>query len=167
MISRVLPQDRRKPQHSGYTGTMLTDDELVAGFEAATLEAFPHAEHVRLTIIYLTRVGRETTERKLFEGLQRFAAAKGVPQKFHVTMTVAWIALVEAALAAHPSARDPAALVAACPELLDRDALLHFYAAERLQSDAARERWVAPDRPIRIDLQSNAPADRGAPIKGI
>ena len=29
-----------------YTCTMLTDDELVAGFESATLEAFPHAEHV-------------------------------------------------------------------------------------------------------------------------
>jgi hypothetical protein len=146
---------------------MLTDDELVAGFESATLEAFPHAEHVRLTIIYLTRVGREATERKLFEGLQRFAAAKGVPQKFHVTMTVAWIALIEAALAAHPHARDPAALVAACPELLDRNALLRFYAAERLQSGAARERWVPPDRPIRLDSQSNAGADGDGPIERI
>ena len=70
---------------------MLTDDELVEGFEAAALPAFPHADHVRLTILYLTRHGRDETERKLFEGLRRFAVAKGVPQKFHVTMTLAWI----------------------------------------------------------------------------
>jgi len=72
----------------------MTDDELIAGFEAATLAAFPHADHVRLTILYLARHGREETERKLFEGLRRFAAAKGVPDKFHVTMTVAWLDLV-------------------------------------------------------------------------
>ena len=74
---------------------MLTDDELVAGFEAATLTAFPHADHVRLTFVYLSRLGREATQRKLFEGLRRFAAAKVVPEKFHVTMTIAWLDLVE------------------------------------------------------------------------
>ena len=58
---------------------MVTDDELIAGFEAASLPEFPHADHVRLTILYLTRHGREDTQKKLFEGLQRFAAAKGVP----------------------------------------------------------------------------------------
>src|SRR5947207_15702166 len=125
---------------------MLTDDELVEGFEAAALPVFPHADHVRLTILYLTRHGRDETERKLFEGLRRFAVAKGVPQKFHVTMTLAWIELVEDARRKHPEAMDPAALVAACPELLDRDALLRFYTSERLASDNARARWVAPDR---------------------
>ena len=57
----------------------MTDDELIHGFEAASLSGFPHADHVRLTILYLARHGRDETERKLFEGLRRFAAAKGVP----------------------------------------------------------------------------------------
>ena len=137
----------------------MTDDELVEGFEAAALPAFPHADHVRLTIVYLTRHGRDETERKLFEGLRRFAAAKGVPQKFHVTMTLAWIELVEDARRKHPEASNPAALVAVCPELLDRDALLRFYTPERLTSDDARERWMPPDRPSRIETtrQSKAP----------
>ncbi|MFL6279613.1 MAG: hypothetical protein ACJ731_05845 [Vicinamibacterales bacterium] len=130
---------------------MLTDDELIEGFEATTLPSFPHAEHVRLTILYLARHGREETERKLFAGLRRFAAAKGVPQKFHVTMTIAWLDLVDAARRRHPEADDPAALVSLCPELLDRDALLRFYTSDRLMSDAARERWVAPDRAGRIE----------------
>src|SRR4051794_28982090 len=124
---------------------MSSDDELIAGFEAASLSAFPHADHVRLTILYLARHGRAETERKLFEGLRRFAAAKGVPQKFHVTMTLAWLDLVDAARRRYPDAVDPAALVAVCPELLDRDVLLRFYTSERLMSDAARERGAPPD----------------------
>jgi hypothetical protein len=149
--------------HSEYTDTMLTDDELVEGFEAASLSSFPHAEHVRLTIVYLSRHGREETVRRLFEGLRRFAAAKGVPEKFHVTMTRAWIELVEDARRRHPEARDPASLVMACPELLNRDALLQFYSPERLKTAEAREGWVPPDRasPIEFTKQSNTAA--GAP----
>jgi hypothetical protein len=49
----------------------------------------------------------------------------------------------------------------ACPELLNRDALLRFYTAERLLSDEARQQWVAPDRGVRIEAtnQSNPSAD--------
>jgi len=139
---------------------VVTDEELIAGFEAASLPAFPHADHVRLTILYLSRHGRDETEKKLFEGLRRFATAKGVPEKFHVTMTIAWLDLVDDARRQYPELGDPAALVAACPELLDRDALLRFYTRERLMSDQARQQWVAPDRIIRIQLaeQSNLPA---------
>ncbi len=133
---------------------MLTDDELVAGFEAATLESFPHADHVRLTIIYLSRHGRDETERRLTDGLRRFAAAKGVPQKFHVTMTLAWLDLVDTARRHHPEASGAAALVAACPELLERDALLRFYSPERLASEDARIRWVPPDRAPAIEARS-------------
>src|SRR5262245_8855740 len=119
----------------------MTDDELIAGFEAASLPAFPHADHVRLTILYLDRHGRVETERKLFDGLHRFAAAKGVPEKFHVTMTLAWLDLVDEARRTHPEAREAAALVSCCPELLDRDALLGFYSPELLKSADARLRW--------------------------
>ena len=131
---------------------MLTDDELIQGFEAASLPAFPHADHVRLTILYLSRHGREETERKLFEGLRRFAAVKGVPEKFHVTMTIGWLELVDDARRRHPEACDPGALVSACPELLNRDALLRFYSSERLMSDDARQRWIPPDRASRIEV---------------
>jgi hypothetical protein len=139
---------------------VVTDEELIAGFEAASLPAFPHADHVRLTILYLSRHGREESEKKLFEGLRRFARAKGVPEKFHVTMTIAWLDLVDDARRRYPELSDPAALVAACPALLDRDALLRFYTRERLMSDHARQQWVEPDRAIRIQVveQSNRSA---------
>jgi hypothetical protein len=125
---------------------MLTDDELVHGFETGSLAAFHHADHVQLTAVYLARHGRDETLQRLAEGLLRLATLDGHPEKFHVTMTRAWVELIDAARAKHPDARDAAALVAACPLLLDRDALLRFYSAERLHSDTARAQWVAPDR---------------------
>jgi hypothetical protein len=79
------------------------------------------------------------------EGLLRFATAKGHPEKFHVTMTRAWLDIINAARHAHPDL-DPASLVEACPELLDRNALFRFYTPERLNSDEARAGWIAPDR---------------------
>ena len=142
---------------------MLTDDELVAGFEEGSLNAFPHAEHVRLTIVYLMRHGRDETIRKMYDGLRRFATAKGQPGKFHVTMTRAWVDLVESARRAHPEIEGPGALVARYPELLDRDALLQFYSPERLNSPDARERWVPPDRrpAIGVEIQSRRAEDSG------
>jgi hypothetical protein len=131
-------------------GGIMTDDELVRGFESGALADFPHAQHVRLTIVYLERHGRDTTLTLLADGLQRFAASKGHPEKFHVTMTRAWVELIVAARGAFPGARDAAALVAACPLLLERDALLRFYSADRLNSDLARSQWLAPDRPLAI-----------------
>lgn len=125
---------------------MLTDDELVSGFEAGSLPEFHHADHVRLTIVYLARHGREATLKRLAGGLLRFATLKGHPEKFHVTMTRAWVDLIDAARTAHPDARDAAALVSTCPLLLDPNALLRFYSAERLDSDIARGAWVEPDR---------------------
>lgn len=125
---------------------MLTDDELATEFESGTLSAFPHAEHVRLTLVYLTRHGRDETLRKMYDGLLRFATTKGVPQKFHVTMTRAWVDYVESARRAYPEAQGAGALVAAYPQLLDRDALLRFYTPERLNSAEARSGWLPPDR---------------------
>jgi hypothetical protein len=124
---------------------MLTDDELVAGFEAGSLADFPHAAHVRLTLVYLARHGRDEALRRLMDGLRRFATVKGQPGKFHVTMTRAWLDLIDAARRRHPEL-PPAVLIEACPDLLDRDALLRFYSADRLNSAEARTGWVPPDR---------------------
>jgi len=123
---------------------MLTDDELVRGFEEGSLDDFPHASHVRVALVYLARYGHAEALSRLLQGLLRFATAKGHPEKFHVTMTRAWLDFIDAARLAHPGL-SPASLVDACPELLDRNALSRFYTPERLHSDEARTGWVPPD----------------------
>jgi hypothetical protein len=149
------PRSPNREPRPGPAST-LTDDDLVEGFEAAALAEFPHADHVRLTIVYLARHGRDATLRRMMDGLQRFAAQKGKPEKFHVTMTRAWVEVIELARRAHPDAADARALVAACPELLDSNLLDRFYSPDCLRSDTARLAWVAPDRgPLRLDAMKS------------
>src|SRR3954468_6205936 len=124
---------------------MMSDDALVDGFERGSLPQFHHADHVQLSIVYLARYGRDEALRRLTAGIQRLAAADGHPEKFHVTLTRAWLDLIDAARDAHPSAPGAAALVAACPELLDKSALDRCYSRELLDSDRARAEWTPPD----------------------
>ncbi|MEN3340064.1 MAG: hypothetical protein V7647_3740 [Acidobacteriota bacterium] len=133
---------------------MITDDDLVAGFERASLTEFHHAEHVRVSIVYLVRHGREEALRRLTSGIQRIAAAGGQPDKFHVTLTRAWLDLIDAARASVPGATDAAALLRACPELLDRTVLYRCYSREVLDSERARTEWIPPDlRPLEAALR--------------
>lgn len=132
---------------------MFTEEELVRGFEEGTLREFPHASHVRLTLIFLQRHGRDAALQCMTEGLRKFVALKGVPEKFHITLTRAWLDLLESARLAHPEADQPEALVRVCPELLDKDALLRFYSRDLLTSEAARTGWLPPDRAPGLDAR--------------
>jgi hypothetical protein len=73
-----------------------------------------------------------------------------VPQRFHHTLTVVWIRIIDAARDAHPDLPFDA-LVETCPWLLDKDAPLAFYTQERLYSDEARKLWVEPNlKPLPV-----------------
>src|SRR5262245_36386471 len=99
----------------------MTDNELVSEFENGALPPgrFGHREHVRLAWWYLTRFGREETERRLVDGLRAFAARAGKPDKFDAALTSAWIGvLADASRDLEPHATFEA-LIAARPELLD------------------------------------------------
>jgi hypothetical protein len=85
-----------------------TDKAFIAAFERGDVPAseFHHAAHVRLALAYLTdsRSVAEATER-MAASLKAFAAAAGVPQKFHHTMTVFWMEMVAQLL--DPQLRGP------------------------------------------------------------
>jgi hypothetical protein len=99
----------------------MTDDELVAGFETGLLapERFGHREHLRVAWCYLTRFGREETERRLLAGLRAFAARAGKPDKFDAALTSAWVGVLADASAQLRSPATFDALIAARPDLLD------------------------------------------------
>ena len=124
---------------------MPSDDDFVERFESASLTTFGHSDHVRLTIVYLARHGRDGSLRRLTAGIQQFAAGAGQPDKFHATKTRAWLELIAAARAANPDATTAEALVAARLELLNRDLLLRCYSQHLLESRAARTAWIPPD----------------------
>lgn len=127
---------------------VLTDDDLLlrSQFESQTLEnaAFRHREHVRLTWIYLTAEPPAAVEARLCRALLALATSHGVAQRFHHTLTVAWVRIIESARRSHPDTPFDA-LVDACPRLLDKDAPLAYYTREVLYSDDARTGWIEPN----------------------
>lgn len=99
----------------------MTDAQLVDGFEDGSLppEQFRHREHLRVAWFYLARLGRVETERRMQDGLRRFAARAGKADKYDAALTAAWVAVLADAAAALGSATGFEALAAARPELLD------------------------------------------------
>ncbi len=112
----------------------MTDDEFVAAFERCTLppSAFHHRDHIRLARIYLDRLGLDAATIQFAESLKRFATHLGKSEKYHETMTIAWMRLVAG------SPREHAAL-------LDKDHLYRYYSRELLDSPEARMGFVEPD----------------------
>jgi hypothetical protein len=123
-----------------------SDVQLRDQVETKTLanDAFRHREHVRLTWVYLTAAPPEVVAKRLCRSLLDLATSHGVAQRFHHTLTVVWVRLIESARRSH-SDMPFDALVDACPWLLDKDAPLAFYTRECLYSEEARLAWVEPN----------------------
>ena len=84
----------------------MTDDAFVLAFEKCELpaEAFRHREHVRLTFIYLRRYGVDGARIRISEGIRRYALHNGAAQKYHETITIAWLRIVQDVMAKLPVA---------------------------------------------------------------
>lgn len=118
----------------------MTDAEFLRAFDDTTLEPFHHRDHLRVTFLYLRQFGEEGTRERLGPAILRYAAARNGAQKYHETITQAWIRLVAAA-----QADDFEAMLAANPQLLDKNLLDRYYSPELLQSAEARQCWTEPD----------------------
>ena len=130
-----------------YAALLTPDDlKLREQFETRTLanDGFRHREHVRLTWIYLTLDPPDVVTARLCGSLLELATGHGVAQRFHTTLTIAWVRIIESERRSYPDSPFDA-LVAACPTLLDKDAPLAYYSRERLFSDQARQEFVEPD----------------------
>ncbi|MGW3043550.1 hypothetical protein ACWC9T_26680 [Kitasatospora sp. NPDC001159] len=108
----------------------------------ADAERFGHRQHVRLTWLAVRRHGATAALDLVCEGIRRTATRAGTPQKFHVTMTRAWVELV-----AHHAegAADFEEFAARHPELLDQRLLDRHYRPGTLADERARTAWVEPD----------------------
>ena len=126
----------------------MTDEAFARAFEHGTVTPaeFDHVAHVRVAWVYLHESASvdEALDR-MRAGIRRFAAAAGASQKYHETITVLWMRLLEEARAGGASG-ELADVLAAHPELADKDLPLQYYSRERLFSEEARAGWIEPDR---------------------
>ena len=74
----------------------MTDDQFLAAFENCSLrgEHFHHADHVRMGFLYLCRFPALEALRRFSAALMNFAAANGKPDRYHETITWAFLLLI-------------------------------------------------------------------------
>lgn len=129
--------------------TARDDARWLAAFLAAELAAadFDHAGHLRAAGLLLQRHPLPEALPLYLAGLRGLAARLGVPGKVHATVTEALLRLMAAAGAGTPG--QPWTLCLQREPALHRDAralLARHYSAKRLDSAAARQHFVPPDR---------------------
>ena len=123
---------------------MMTDAEFLAALEAATLPEsdFNHAGHVRAAWLYLRQSSFPTALAQMSSALQTYAAARGKPDRYHETMTVAFLALINERLLLRGDGGDCRGFIEQNHDLLDRRLLTHYYRPETLTSPAARRVFI-------------------------
>jgi hypothetical protein len=109
---------------------------------------FTHREHVRMAFELLRHSDFPEAALRYSRALQALTLRAGVPEKFHQTITVAFLALIAERLFEHDTdtfdtfAQDH-------PDLFDRSVLERRYGPERLASAAARTTFLLPTTPTR------------------
>ncbi len=118
-------------------------------FESGAIKAgtFDHRSHLRLAYIYLCSQPPDAALPGFSTALQRFLQRVGAPpEKFHVTLTAAWLQAVWHYMHAVPDCTCADEFLEQATELLDPAIMASHYSPKRLWSDAARRAYLTPDR---------------------
>ncbi|HEY2387852.1 MAG TPA: hypothetical protein VGK30_12885 [Candidatus Binatia bacterium] len=128
-------------------------DALAAAFRARTLPhaQWTHTAHLRVGAWHVHHHGADAALALLRTGIRALNDAHGTPNTatsgYHETITVAYVRLIAAFLAACP---DDEALERRVARMLagplgERRVLLRYWSEARLTSEHARREWVPPD----------------------
>lgn len=124
------------------------DRAFLADFEAHRLSParLDHRAHVRLAFTYLVEHDPETALASIRSALQGFLRHHGVaPDKYHETMTRAWLLAVRHFMELTQPCPSADALMERCPVLLDAKIMMTHYSADLLFSEEARARFLEPN----------------------
>jgi len=134
------------------TRGFVTDEEvaaLVRAFEDASIRAseFTHAAHIAVALNYLDSFSPDEALQRMREKIRFFAAHHGVTNLYHETLTTFWMRLLEHVASTSdtgvPLWRRINLIV---DDWIKRRPVEAHYSKELIKSQAAREKWVPPDR---------------------
>jgi hypothetical protein len=128
----------------------MTGETLIRQFEEGTTPAdtFHHADHVRLAFEYLRRYPVLEALPRFSIALRRFAVAQGKAQRYHETVTWAYMFLIHERMVRAEALQTWEEFSRQNADLLAwKDGVLaSLYRQETLDSDLARQTFVLPDR---------------------
>jgi hypothetical protein len=110
----------------------------------ASAHRFGHREHVHLTWLAVRQYGVPTAIRLVSDGIQQTARYAGAPQKYHATVSRAWVELVGHHAGSAPG-EDFASFIEKNQALLSKRLLTRHYTPAALASTPARTGWIEPD----------------------
>lgn len=137
-----------------------SDSAFLQALESCVLpEAdFGHAAHVRAAYLYLRAGDFASALPRLQRSIRAYASSLGRPDRYHETITVAYLALIQQHIAQRGDGGGWDGFKLDNPELFDRNLLLHFYSRSQLESGLARRLFLLPDRHSRdSDINEAAP----------
>jgi hypothetical protein len=105
---------------------------------------FCHREHLELAWSYLLVYSSDEAAEIMIAAIRHVARLHGAEDKYHETMTRAWLHFV----AVHNQrwgAGSFEEFLERNPDLLDSTLIAHFYSRELILSEPARASWTAPD----------------------
>lgn len=136
----------RAPGHShGHHGAQ--DPELAEILPGITGPGgrFGHRQHINLAFYAVRRYGTPDAVGMICGWIRQIAAYERAPQKYHHTVSRAWVELVAYHVAADPGCTDFEVFADRNPALLDKRLLGRHYRSSTLAAGAARHDWVEPD----------------------
>jgi hypothetical protein len=134
------------------THDAFTEDELALldALEQCTLPlaSLDHETHVKLGWLHLRRDPLHTAIDRFRAALGRYVAAHGHADRYHETITWAYMVIIHERMERQGRDRAWDAFASANPDLLGhgKQVLSAYYRPETLQSELARRVFVFPDR---------------------
>jgi hypothetical protein len=127
----------------------VTDRQFLERFEDQTLNEaeFRHGDHVRLAWLYLQRLPLSEAISVFSRGLKEFATRFGKPDRYHETITLAYLLLINERMARRPACSDWTDFATGNADLLTwKGGILDsYYRPETLSADLARRVFVFPE----------------------
>ena len=128
----------------------MNEEQLIAGFEDCSLaaEVFDHRAHVRMAYLYLCRYPILEAICRFSSALARFASANGKPDRYHETVTWAFLFLIRERLARAGGDQSWEEFAEKNPDLMSwqKSILKNYYRDDTLGSDLAKRIFLLPDR---------------------
>ena len=113
------------------------------------VESWTHRAHLTVAYLYLRELPLEEAIARMRSGLgailAHFQIQQTATQGYHETLTVAWMRIIAAMMAAYGPCDSPDAFLEQHPHLTSRFLLRLYYTRPRIMSAQARAGFVEPD----------------------
>jgi hypothetical protein len=106
---------------------------------------FGHRQHIHLAFVAVHRHGMPEAVERVCGWLRQITAYEKAPQKYHHTVSRAWVELVAHHVVTEPDRPEFDVFVERHPALLDKRLLARHYRSTTLAAPEARRGWVEPD----------------------